>query len=160
LKPEADGAAVVDAAAAALDRDDGGAEGAPVGALYRELADAIRAAAAGRNDSVAWRSLMLGDTAGDTAAAGARRIVVLRPVLDFDRVQPALPAIDALRAIVDELRAEFPDVDASLTGSVAMEHEEMLTVRSGAGLAALASLLMVGIVLYLALRSFKLIAIA
>src|SRR5690606_33021108 len=66
-----------------------------------------------------------------------------------------------LRSVIgDVVAGRFPDVGASLTGSVAMEHEEMLSVRSGAGLAALASLLMVGLALYAALRSFKLIAIA
>src|SRR5690606_33366567 len=71
------------------------------------------------------------------------------------------PAMDALRAIMAELVAgRFPDVDASVTGSVAMEHEEMLTVRSGAGLAALASVGMVLLVLYATLRSVKLIVVA
>ncbi len=158
LKPEADGAAVVEAAARA--RDAGGA----ADALYRELAGTIRAAAAGERDPIEWRRLMLGNVAEELAGltgSAERRIVVLRPELDFDRVQPAAPAIDALRAIVDELSAAgFADVDVQLTGSVAMEHEEMLSVKSGAGLAALASVAMVLIVLYAALRSFKLILIA
>ncbi|MFS8609607.1 MAG: MMPL family transporter, partial [Gammaproteobacteria bacterium] len=72
------------------------------------------------------------------------------------------PAIEALRAIIDELKADegFASVSARLTGTVAMEHEEMLSVKSGAGLAALASLAMVLAVLYAALRSLRLVLIA
>ena len=38
-----------------------------------------------------------------------------------------------------------------LTGSVAMEHEELLSVSRGAGLGALATLVMVALVLYASL---------
>src|SRR5690606_38227075 len=125
-----------------------------------ELADALRAAEAGERDPVAWRRLMLGDDVSALAGANGRRIVVLRPELDFTRVQPAAPAMNALREILAELAADYPDVDARVTGSVTMEHEEMLTVRSGAGLAAVASLAMVLAVLYATLRSLKLVAVA
>src|SRR5690606_2491847 len=130
-------------------------------ALVAELADALRAAAAGTHDPVEWRRLMLGDGVSALAGTNGRRVVVLRPELDFDRVQPAAPAMETLRALIDELVSErFPDVDVGITGSVAMEHEEMLSVQSGAGFAALASLGMVLLVLYVTLRSLKLIAIA
>lgn len=158
LAPEFDAATVLGVAGRALDE---APDDPAVDALVAELAGAVRAAEAGERDPVAWRRLMLGDDVSALAGANGRRIVVLRPELDFTRVQPAAPAMNALRAVLAELAAEdFPDVDAQVTGSVAMEHEEMLTVRSGAGLAAVASLAMVLFVLYAALRSFKLVAIA
>jgi len=158
LAPEFDAATVLDVARRALEE---APDDPAVDALVAELADAVRAAEAGERDPVAWRRLMIGDDVSALAGANGRRIVVLRPELDFARVQPAAPAMNALRAILDELVAvDFPDVDVSVTGSVAMEHEEMLTVRSGAGLAAIASLAMVLLVLYLTLRSLKLVAIA
>lgn len=180
LRPEVDGARVV----RLLGRSaDGSAAAEPSDALHRELAEAVRAALAGERDPVDWRQLMTGGANADAggrrvggggdAAAGdsagdardgegdARRIVVLRPELDFDSLQPAGPAIERLRAIVDELSASrFPDVDTQLTGTVAMEHEEILNVRNAAGLAALASLALVAVVLYAALRSVRLIGIA
>jgi len=158
LRPAFDGAAVLDVAARVL--DEGGGDPA-ADALVAELADALRAAAAGTHDPVEWRRLMLGDGVSALAGTNGRRVVVLRPELDFDRVQPAAPAMETLRALIDELVSErFPDVDVGITGSVAMEHEEMLSVQSGAGFAALASLGMVLLVLYVTLRSLKLIAIA
>jgi hypothetical protein len=48
-------------------------------------------------------------------------------------------------------------VTARLTGSVAMEHEELLSVSRGAGFGALATLIMVALVLYAALRSWRLL---
>jgi hypothetical protein len=44
-----------------------------------------------------------------------------------------------------------------LTGTVAMEHEELLSVSRGAGLGALATFVMVALVLYAALRSWRLL---
>src|SRR5690606_22221120 len=85
LRPAFDGAAVLDAAGRVL--DEGGSDAA-ADALLGELAGAIDAAAAGERSPVEWRRLMLGG--GDGAAE--RRIVVLRPELDFERVQPAAPA--------------------------------------------------------------------
>ncbi|HEX6996965.1 MAG TPA: MMPL family transporter [Gammaproteobacteria bacterium] len=158
LAPEFDAAAVLDVARRALEE---APDDPAVDALVAELADAVRAAEAGERDPVAWRRLMLGDDVSALAGNGGRRIVVLRPELDFARVQPAAPAMEALRAVLAELAAaDFPDVDARVTGSVAMEHEEMLTVKSGAGLAAISSVAMVLLVLYAALRSLKLVAIA
>ena len=157
LAPEFDAATVLEVAGRALDE---APDDPAVDALVAELADALRAAEAGERDPVAWRRLMLGDDVSALAGANGRRIVVLRPELDFTRVQPAAPAMNALREILAELAADYPDVDARVTGSVAMEHEEMLTVRSGAGLAAVASLAMVLAVLYATLRSLKLVAVA
>ncbi|HET7607376.1 MAG TPA: MMPL family transporter, partial [Gammaproteobacteria bacterium] len=44
------------------------------------------------------------------------------------------------------------------TGTVAMEHEELLSVSRGAGLGAIATFVMVAVVLYAALRSWRLLA--
>ena len=46
-----------------------------------------------------------------------------------------------------------------LTGSVAMEQEELASVSRGAGIGAIATLLMVALVLYAALRSWRLLVI-
>ncbi|MBN1240603.1 MAG: MMPL family transporter [Gammaproteobacteria bacterium] len=157
--PGDDGAgAAADERALASGAGAGTADAPVAAALYRELAAALDASVEAGRDPIAWRALMTG-SADEQGAE--RRLILLRPKLDFDRVQPAAEAVQFLRATTDELTGgEFRDVAASLTGSVAMEYEEMLTVRRGAGVAGLASLLMVGIVLYAALRSFRLLAIS
>src|SRR5690606_19691127 len=100
LKPSFDGAAVLDAAGRVLTEASGDPSAA---ALVAELAEAVRSAAAGERDPVEWRRLMMGDDVAALGSADGRRIVAIRPELDFDRVQPAAPAMEALRAIIDEL---------------------------------------------------------
>lgn len=154
LRPSFDGAAVVGLAEDALDAD-GSAERATA-ALYSELADAIDAAGVGETDPIAWRRLITGDP-----EPSARRIVLLQPKLDFDRVMAAGEAMGVLRGMIADLtQREFSGVTARLTGTVAMEHDEMLAVSRVAGLAGLASLALVGLLLYATLRSWKLLAIS
>ena len=95
------------------------------------------------------------------AAPTARRVIVLQPALDFSRMQPAADAIADVRAIAARLNASRDaPVTVRLTGSVAMEHEELLSVSRGAGLGALATLALVSLVLYAALRSWRLLAVS
>lgn len=156
LRPAFDGAAVVDLAGEALTSREPAAGDAAASALYGELADAFDAAKADRADPIAWRRLLAGG-----AESGTRRLILLQPKLDFTRVMPAAEAISTIREAVGELRrGDLAGVTAKLTGTVALEHDEMLTVTRNAGLAGLSSLAMVGLLLYATLRSFKLLAIS
>ena len=86
---------------------------------------------------------------------------MLQPSVDFGKIQPAKAAIDGVRAIVARLNAaEAEPVTVRLSGSVAMEHEELASVSSSAGIAGIATLLLVCVVLYVALRSWRLLAIS
>jgi hypothetical protein len=158
LKHDFGGAAVVNVASqtlAAAPVDDAQI-GAALAPFYTELARTLEAASAGRSDPLAWRALIEGG-----GEPSARRIVVLQPALDFNRLQPASAALARIREIVAGLNElESTPVEVRLTGSVAMEHEELLSVSQGAGFGALATLLMVAIVLYAALRSFRLLLIS
>jgi uncharacterized protein len=126
--------------------------------LYRELAVTFAAAAGSERRPVSWQRLLAGDEGG---ADRARSLVLVRPVQDFTRVQSAGPAIAFLREAAAELVAAEPgEVTVRLTGSVALEHEELVSVTRSAGLAGLLALAMVGAVLFWALRSLVLVAIA
>lgn len=155
LQTRFDGAAVLDVATLTLTQAPSG-DAAALAPFYAELTQSITAAAAGEPAPLAWNSLI---------AAGAmpttRRIVVLQPALAFDQLQPATAAIAGIRAAVARLEAvQAVPVDVRLTGSVAMEHEELLSVSRGAGIGVLATLVMVALVLYAALRSWRLLAIS
>ncbi|HJR70402.1 MAG TPA: MMPL family transporter, partial [Gammaproteobacteria bacterium] len=116
----------------------------------------LAAAADGAAQPLAWDRLI---AAG--AEPSTRRTIVLRPALDFARMQPAAGAIAGIREIGDRLNdTAVEPVTVRLTGSVAMEHEEFLSVSRGAGLAGLATLVMVALVLYAALRSWRLLVIS
>lgn len=155
LKVRFDGTRVLEVAEQTLTTAD--ADASALGAFYSALAGTLAAAADGAAQPLAWDRLI---AAG--AEPSTRRMIVLRPALDFARMQPAAAAIGGIREIVARLNdtAGAVPVTARLTGSVAMEHEEFLSVSRGAGLGALATLVMVALVLYAALRSWRLLAIS
>jgi hopanoid biosynthesis associated RND transporter like protein HpnN len=107
---------------------------------------------AGEDYELDWRSLLA--SADLTPAA---QVIIVEPRLQFDRVQPARRAMEVLRGEIDQLPVD--GVVVSLTGTVAMEHEELASVTAGAALAGVLALLMVSAVLYLALRSVALLGV-
>lgn len=103
-----------------------------------------------------WSSLL-----GAAESPAARQLILIRPMLDFSRVRPAREAIDRLRVFIAESEAQVGEQAAvRLTGTVAMEHEELDSVVRSASLAGVLALLMVVLVLYWALRSVRLLVIA
>jgi hypothetical protein len=149
-----DGAAVLGVARRALTGDAGG--DAVLHSFYEELARVVRGAADSEPEPVAWSRLVSAGPAPTT-----RRVIALQPAVDFGRLQPAAEAIAEIRAIAERLNAARAEpVRVRLTGTVAMEHEELLSVSRGAGYAAIATFIMVAAVLYAALRSWRLLAAA
>src|SRR5688572_29625849 len=149
-----DGAAVLDVARTTL-----AAEGdtAALGSFYDELARTISGAGGREVATFAWDRLVSNEPLPRDSRAAARRIIAMQPAVDFSRMQPAAAAIADVRAMVARLD-QRGDVIVRLTGTVAMEHEELQSVSRGAGFGAAATLLMVALVLYAALRSWRLLA--
>jgi hypothetical protein len=154
LQARFDGAAVLDVATRTLTTP--GSDLGATAPLYAELARAMRDVAQGRGAALDWSALI---AAGD--AATTRHLIVLQPAFDFSKMQPAADAIEGIRDIAERLNAaaEVP-VSVRLTGSVAMEHEELLSVSRGAGFGALATLGLVALVLFASLRSWRLLVIS
>ncbi len=152
LKERFDGAAVLDVARRTLTAEAGGSAG--LDSFYEELARTLRNAGEREVTPFAWDRVIAG---GATAPRErARRIIAVQPAVDFGRMQPAADAIADIRAIAERLGSS--DATIRLTGTVAMEHEELLSVSRGAGFGALATLVVVALVLYAALRSWRLLA--
>jgi hopanoid biosynthesis associated RND transporter like protein HpnN len=150
-----DGAAVLDVATRTLTADEAGAAG-DLAPFYGGIARTLDSAREGSGEPLAWSSLLASPQMPST-----RRLIVLQPELDYTRMQPATTAIADIRAIAARLNegAAVP-VRVRLTGSVAMEHEELQSVSSTAGIGSIATLLLVAIVLYASLRSWRLLAIS
>lgn len=154
LARDFNGARVIDVVERTVTED--AAPAAELAPLYEELELTLERAASGDDVMpLRWHRLV-----GTRALDDTRRLIVVQPVLDFSRVQPAGAAIERLRALVDAELAGGDDVRVGLTGTVAMEHEEMVSVSRGAGVAAAAALAMVAVVLYWALRSLRLLAVS
>ena len=123
--------------------------------LLVAMADSAEAAANGKFHQVSWQRLML-DRSPEPREL--RRILVVKPRLDWSRLLPAGPAIERIRALAaaNDLTASR-GVRVRITGAVAMEHEELDTVVKGAERAGVLALVLVGIVLAVSLRSLRLV---
>ena len=123
-----------------------------------QVAQSVDAAVAGRYQPLSWQSLMgTGVDLGDAS----RRFIEIKPKLDFSQLFPTEEAINAFRATVAKLGlGPAQGATVRLTGSKALEHEELKMAFSGGLKAFGVGLLMVMVLLYLALRSGRLVVAA
>src|SRR5258708_2535414 len=87
-----------------------------------------------------------------------RRFILVQPVLDYNALEPGAKASDEIRTAVQEfgLTSEH-GVRVRLTGPVALSDDEFATVAHGAGGATLVSFILVAVILFIALRSWRII---
>ena len=111
---------------------------------------------AGRPASFSWDEMLKGapPTPGDL-----RHIIEVHPVLDFSALEPGSRSSDAIRkAAADlDLAAKY-QARVRLTGSVPMADEEFATVQQGALVNGIGAVLVVLLILWMALKSAKIIA--
>jgi uncharacterized protein len=119
------------------------------------LTDALDHIAKEETPVFSWRTLISGRPAKPSEL---RRFVNIQPVLDFDDLQPGRKATAVIRDAASSLGlTPEKGVKVRLTGSVALADEEFATVADGAVLNGLITLLLVGLVLWLALKKARLI---
>ena len=149
------GAGVVDLLAQIYARSQS-APAAEAAALTEAVADVLEAAGEGETQALDWRTVLRMGAEPET-----RQLILVRPALDFSRMRPARDAIEQLRQWIADLQtdASMP-VRMRLTGTIAMEHEELDSVVRSASLAGTLALVMVIAVLLWALRSLRLLAIS
>lgn len=117
-------------------------------ALYREAAAVFDAAREGRPRAFAW----LGAFDPAAGEGGALRVVSVEPALDFARLSPARPALDAIEAAIADLDPALAAVvETGVTGDPALRAEELRSVTARLGLSLGLSMLLVAVVLWLAL---------
>jgi hopanoid biosynthesis associated RND transporter like protein HpnN len=87
-----------------------------------------------------------------------RRLIDVRPRLDFTALEPGKEATDAIRAAAAslDLVSRF-QARVRLTGPVPVANEEFATVKDGAFVNGTVTLALVLLILWLALRSFRII---
>lgn len=127
------------------------------------LADALRRIAAvsadtasGTSRPLSWSELMRGSA---TEPNARRRFIRVQPALDFHSLEPAASAMAEIRRIArDRNLVPGHGVRVLLTGTAAIATEELRSVSVGASTAGVISLIFVGLVLILGLRSLKLVA--
>ncbi len=110
---------------------------------------------AGRPASFSWQGLMRGR---DADPGDLRRFIEIRPVLDYGALQPGHRATLAIRQAVADLglAAQY-QARVRLTGLVAIQDEEFGTVKDGAVINLVGTIAAVLLILWLAVRSPKII---
>jgi len=122
---------------------------------FAGIADALEALANGNAPAFSWRTLITGRAA---KRSELRHFVSIQPVLDFSDLQPGRKATAVVRETAYRLGLTPENgVNVRLTGSVALSDEEFATIADGAALNGAVTVLLVGFVLWLALKKARLI---
>ncbi len=138
---------------------DGKLAGAGLEQPMNRLSDMLDAVFAGRFASISWRGSLNAGPTDATAPGPARQFVEIDPKLDFSAVQPGHDATVAIRAAAQELHfADRYGASLRLTGRVPINDEQFGVLSTHAIPELLGTALMVLLILFLALRSLRIIA--
>jgi uncharacterized protein len=128
-------------------------------AMLRPLkaaADTVDAVMTRKPVYFSWQELLAG--AGGSEANSKRKFIDVQPKLDFTSLQPGHAATAAIRQAVADLRLpQDYGARVRLTGPVPIADEEFATVQEGMVINSVATVLIVLGILYLALKSGKII---
>jgi hopanoid biosynthesis associated RND transporter like protein HpnN len=109
----------------------------------------------GKRRSLSWTQMMTGRKA---EARDLRRFVMTRAMLDFSGLEPGATARAEIRRLAAELGiGPESGTRLRLTGPVALDDEQFATLREGALRSTVLSVVMVCAILFVALRSAKLV---
>jgi hopanoid biosynthesis associated RND transporter like protein HpnN len=123
----------------------------PLSMASATIGDAL----AGRPASFSWQALLSGQQTGPSEV---RRLIETHPVLDFSALQPGQASSAAVRKTAADLQlAQKYQARVRLTGSVPMADEEFATVQHGALVNAIGTIITVLTILWLALKSARII---
>jgi hypothetical protein len=126
--------------------------------LFDQLCEAFENTMANKPCLLSWQEIVLGRKA---TKEQLRRFIVLQPHLDYSVLYPGKIAINTIRSVADELRLRSQyNIKVRITGNVALKHDDLLSVQNGIGTAAAASLILVGLVLYVGLGSCRLVFVS
>ncbi len=116
---------------------------------------ALSGAIEGKPQPLSWQTLLAGAL---TKQAGPYRFVLVKPMLNYDALEPGGQASDALREAATKLKfVQAGLAHVRLTGDVALADEEFATVAQGAAIGTVGSLALVLVWLTLAVRSWRLV---
>jgi uncharacterized protein len=120
-----------------------------------QFSDALEGVIAGRHVFFSWRSLISGQAPDPREL---RRFIEVKPVLDYAALMPGETASKFIRDTARNLGFS-PDqgVTVRLTGLVPMADEEFGNIADGAGLNAAATALIVLLIVWLALKSGRIV---
>ena len=126
-----------------------------LGPTLTAVANAMQAILEGRSEPVSWQRLMTGLSPDRREL---RRFVLTRPVLDFNELEPGARPRAEIRRLASELNIDPQHgLRVRLTGPVALNDEQFATLERGAVGSTVLSLGLVCLILFVAVRSVKLV---
>jgi hopanoid biosynthesis associated RND transporter like protein HpnN len=126
-----------------------------LGKTLNLASDTLEAAIAGRPASFSWRAMLQG---APPTPSERRSLILLRPVLDYSALTPGHESSAAIRkAAADAGIAGKYSARLRLTGPVPIADEEYATVKDGAFVNTAGTILLVLAILWVALRSWRII---
>ena len=123
--------------------------------LFTHFAASFERALDNKTMFFSWAQLFSGSEASDE---GKRRFVLVKPKLNFDEIEPGEAATNLIHKSVQELNLTPENgVNVRLTGSIPLNDEAFGSVKEGFALNSVITVLAVILILWLALKSFRLI---
>lgn len=124
----------------------------PLSMADRTLSDVL----SGKPATFSWQELIQGSP---PAVTQLRHFIEVQPVLDFQSLQPGRKATDAIRRAAADLKlGEKFSANVELTGPVPLNDDQFSVIRQSALRDTLTALIGALIILWLALRSWKVVA--
>lgn len=118
-------------------------------------ADTVEKAIDGRPASFSWQALAAGKALGPEEL---RRFIEIEPVLNYSALEPGEAATTEIEQTAQELQLSSKyQARLRLTGLVPMDDDQFATIRQNAVLTAIVSIASVLMILWLALRSVRII---
>jgi len=133
----------------------GETSGAELDHPFEVFADTVEASMAGQYHPLSWQSLLTGRK---PMARELRRFILVQPVLDYSDLEPGGDASNSIRkAALDLGLTPARGVRARLTGPVPLADEEFGSVTQGTALSTVVAGILICVLLFLALRSVRLV---
>ena len=128
---------------------------APLTGVFDHAASTIETLLAGKPAHFSWRELVSGK---DPTTGDLRRFIQIHPVLDYSALEPGKKATDFIRKEAADLKLKQRlGATVRLTGTVPIADQEFATVQDGAIRNLIATMAIVLVILWLALRSARII---
>nr|HDN00334.1 hopanoid biosynthesis-associated RND transporter HpnN [Deltaproteobacteria bacterium] len=126
--------------------------------FFDRLSSTFEKVVHGTNHRMSWQELMFEQ---ETNTPSGYQFIIIQPFLDYRATQPAQKALKRIRGIADELHINKENgIKINITGRLAINHDDLLSVRRDIGIAGIVSIILVGIILYVGLGSARLVFVS
>ena len=120
--------------------------------------NALDASLQQKADNISWQHLLQG---ADAKPGLHREVILVQPILDYELPLPAEQPLEHIQALSKALGMDDnPSVMLSMTGPVALAHEELVSVSKTNLYAIISALFLVSVLLIVSLGSYQLVLIA